>query len=105
MPAYVVDVSAQPGKLKEAVKHYRRTIVPALRKHKLYRDAILLVDPDRNRIRCVTLFDKACPSASEARAFFRARMARSGDLISGRPSLRKFALESELGAEPPRSKA
>ncbi len=88
MKARVVTVKAQPDKLAEMALIYQDSIVPAGKKQKGFKGALLLTDASANKGISITLWDtEADMNAGETNGYYQEQIGKMKPLMSGPPVL------------------
>lgn len=91
MKARVVTVQSQPGKMDEMVKIYKDSVVPAGRKQKGFKGALLLTGNDGAKGMSVTFWEsEADMLAGEKGAYYQEQIAKLAGLMSGTPVVEHF---------------
>lgn len=86
MKARVVTVNALPGKLNEMTAIYKDSVVPAGKKQKGFKGALLLTDADGNKGLSITLWDtEADMNASESGGYYQEQIGKLKSLMAGPP--------------------
>ena len=86
MKARVVTASALPGKLDEMTAIYKDSVLPASRKQKGFKGALMLTDAGGTKGISITLWDsEADMNASEASGFYQEQIGKLKPLMSGPP--------------------
>lgn len=87
MHARVVTVQIQPGKIDEATRIYRDSVVPAAKQQQGFRGALLLTMPESSKGISVTLWEtEANLKATETSGFFNEQIAKFGAVFAVPPT-------------------
>ena len=96
MFARVITVHAQPGKIDEAATVYRDSIIPAAKKQKGFKDAMLLTDPVTGKGISVTLWEtEADQKASEASGYVAQQLGKLAAVLAGPPARESFLVSAK----------
>jgi heme-degrading monooxygenase HmoA len=91
MHARVTIVTVQPGKLDEAIKVSRDSIMPAAKKQKGFKEYLLLTDRNTGKGMTITLWNtEADMSAGEGSGFYREQVAKAAPFFAGPPTLEHY---------------
>ena len=86
MHARVVTVQIQPGKIDEAIRIYRDSVMPAVKEQKGFKGATLLTDSSTGKGISVTLWEtQADLTAGEASGFYQEQIAKFGGVFAMPP--------------------
>lgn len=86
MKARVVTVQAQPGKLNEMAKIYQDSVVPAGKKQKGFKGAVLLTDANGGKGISITLWEtEADMTAGESSGYYQEQIAKMAPFLSATP--------------------
>ena len=107
MHARVVTVQLQPGKRDDAVTIYRDFVLPAARRQRGFKGALLLTDPNTGKTVSVTFWETEVDMAAGRRSgFVREQIAKLEPVLTSAPSVTEnfevcFQIETSVG---PRSR-
>ena len=91
MHARVVTVQIQPGKMDEALRIYRDSVMPAAKGQKGFKGGLLLVDNNSGKAISITTWNtEADMQASEASGYFREQIAKFGSVFAVPPVREAF---------------
>jgi heme-degrading monooxygenase HmoA len=91
MHARVTIVTVQPGKLDEAIKVSRDSIMPAAKKQKGFKEYLLLTDRNTGKGMTITLWNtEADMTAGESSGFYREQVAKAAPFFAGPPTLEHY---------------
>ena len=93
MFARVITVHAQPGKIDEAATVYRDSIIPAAKKQKGFKDAMLLTDPVTGKGISVTLWETEADQ--KASGYVSQQLAKIVPLLAGPPVRESFVVSAK----------
>jgi heme-degrading monooxygenase HmoA len=93
MQARVVTVQAEAGKIDEMVKIYRDSVVPAGKKQKGFKGALLLTGPDGSKGMSVTFWEsEADMVAGEKGPYYQEQIAKLAGLMTGTPVVEHYTV-------------
>jgi heme-degrading monooxygenase HmoA len=91
MYARVTSTQILPGKIDEAIRIYRDSVVPAAREQKGFTGAYELVDRGTGKSLSVSLWDtEADMLAGETSGYLREQVAKFGAVIVGPPTTEHY---------------
>jgi len=91
MKARVVNVQVQPGKTFEAVNIYRDSVVPASKKQKGFKGALLVTDPDTGKGLSITLWEtEADMKAGESSGYYQEQIAKLAVVMAAPPAMQHY---------------
>ncbi|MHB1201101.1 MAG: antibiotic biosynthesis monooxygenase family protein [Polaromonas sp.] len=86
MFARLITVHAQPGKIEEAATLYRDSVIPAAKKQKGFKGAMLLTDPVTGKGLSITLWEtEADQKAGESSGYVQQQLGKMAPLLAGPP--------------------
>ena len=95
--ARVTLSQAQPGKMDEAVRRVRESILPAALQQSGCRGMLQLIEPATSKALAVTLWETAAAMrASEQSGYYREQLAKVGDLLAGEPTRETYAVAAQI---------
>ena len=86
MYAAVAPFRLQPGKIEEAVRIYRESVVPVLKEHKGFKSALVLTDAQTNKGYSIVHWEtEADARAFETSGTYQAQVAKFAAILAERP--------------------
>lgn len=93
MQVRVTTVQIQPGKVDEAIRIYRDSVVPAAKQQRGYRSTMLLTDRASGKGIAITAWETAADlQASEASGYYQEQTAKFAPLLTAAPIREVFEL-------------
>ena len=87
MHARIVTVQLQPGKIDEAIRIFRDSIVPAAKQQNGFKGALLLTDASADKVISVTQWEtEADMLASETSGYYQEQVAKVGHIVRSQPT-------------------
>jgi heme-degrading monooxygenase HmoA len=81
----------QPGKLDEAIKVYRDSIVPAAKKQKGFKAIYMLTDRSTGKGISIAMWDtEANMTAGEASGYYREQVAKETPFFAAPPTMERY---------------
>jgi len=97
MHARVVTVQVQPGKIDEAIRIYRDSVVPAAKQQKGFKGATLLTDSNTSKGISVTLWEtEGDLNAGEASGYYQEQIAKFGGVFAMTPVREQFEVSVQV---------
>jgi len=97
MHARVVTVQIQPGKIDEAIRIYRDSVMPAAKEQKGFKGATLLTDSNAGKGISVTLWEtEGDMKATEASGFFQEQIAKFAAVFAMPPVREHFEVSVQV---------
>ena len=91
MYARVTIVQIQPGKIDEAIRIYRDSVVPAAKQQKGYKGIYLLTDRNTGKGISVALWQtEADMTAGESSGYFQQQLAKFKDIFGAPPVRERY---------------
>lgn len=103
MHARVVTVQLQPGKRDDAVQIYRDFVLPAAKRQRGFKGALLLTDPDTGKIVSITFWETEVDMAAGRRSgYVREQIAMLESVLTSVPAITEnfevcFQIETGVG--------
>lgn len=96
MHARVVHVQVQVGKVDEATKIFRDSVIPAAKQQKGFRSATMLVDAASGKGMAVTLWEtEGDLKAGEASGYYQEQLAKFAPIFTAPPTREVFEVAAQ----------
>ena len=93
MHARVVTGQFQPGKLDEAIKIYRDSVMPISKEQKGFNGAFFLTNSNTNKTVSITLWETVADmTEGESSGYYREQFAKFTHILAEQPDLELFDL-------------
>ena len=97
MHARLSRFGLQPGKLDEAVRVMRTTVLMAAQKQRGYKGGLLLIDPASNKGVAITLWQtKADMTAGETSGYFQEQVKKAADVFAELPVVEHYEVRVQV---------
>jgi heme-degrading monooxygenase HmoA len=93
MHARVTIATAQPGKIDEAIKMVRDSVLPAAKKQKGFKRFFFLTDRAAGKGMTVTLWNTEADMTAGESGYYRESIAKLGSLMAGSPTMEHYEVE------------
>ena len=91
MKARMVTAQIKPGKIEEALRVYRDSVIPAAKQQKGYRGKLLFINEDTNKSVSITLWNtKEDLLAGESGEYLYAQLGKLEDFFAESPTTEHF---------------
>jgi len=96
MYARAVNVPFQPGKIDEAIRIVKDTIVPAMKGQKGFKGQLLLTQSDTGKAISINLWEtEADLTAFETSSLYKELMGKLGGVLAGPPTGERYQVSVE----------
>ena len=93
MHARAVNTQIKPGKMDDAIRIFRDSVVPAAKQQKGFKSILFLTDRAGNKAIAVSVWETdADLKANEASGYYREQIAKFADVFSAPPTAQAYVV-------------